>query len=134
MADIDGDGQPELITGKRYRGHNGHDAGSYDPLVIYYYKINRKTGEFTRYPISVNGTAGAGTQFVIQDLDGDGDLDIAVAGKTGVHFLENLTINKVPKDPARKRNRLRQELALPRTKAQPSPRKKNRRKSSSAQK
>jgi hypothetical protein len=47
----------ELITGKRYRGHSGHDAGSYDPLVVYYYKINRKTGEFTRYPISVNGTA-----------------------------------------------------------------------------
>ena len=97
LADIDGDGQPELITGKRYRGHNGHDAGSYDPLVIYYYKINRKTGEFTRYPVSVNGTAGAGTQFVVMDLDGDGDTDIASAGKTGVHFFENLTIDRVPK-------------------------------------
>jgi len=98
LADVDGDGEQELVVGKRYRGHNGHDAGSYDPLVIYYYKINRKTGEFTRYPVSVNGTAGAGTQFVIEDLDGDGDLDIAVAGKTGVHFLENLTINKVSKE------------------------------------
>jgi len=97
LADIDGDGQPELIAGKRYRGHSGHDAGSYDPLVIYYYKINRKTGEFTRYPISVNGTAGAGTQFVVEDLDKDGDIDIATAGKTGVHFYENLKINKVPK-------------------------------------
>jgi hypothetical protein len=98
LADIDGDGVPELITGKRYRGHNGHDAGSYDPLVIYYYKINRKTGEFSRYPISVNGTAGAGTQFIVADLDGDGDLDIASAGKTGVHFFENLTIDRVPKE------------------------------------
>ena len=94
LADIDGDGVPELITGKRYRGHNGHDAGSYDPLVIYYYKINRKTGEFSRYPISVNGTAGAGTQFIVADLDGDGDLDIASAGKTGVHFFENLAIDR----------------------------------------
>ena len=98
MADIDGDGQPELITGKRYRGHNGHDAGSYDPLVVYYYKINRKTGEFTRFPISVNGTGGVGTQIIAEDLDGDGDIDIATAGKTGVHFFENLTINKVPKE------------------------------------
>ncbi len=51
LADIDGDGQMELIAGKRYRGHNGNDPGSYDPLVIYYYKIDRKTGHFSRYPL-----------------------------------------------------------------------------------
>ncbi len=98
LVDIDGDGEVELVAGKRYRGHNGNDPGSYDPLVIYYYKIDRKTGTFTRYPISVGGTAAAGTQFVALDLDGDGDIDLAVAGKTGVHFLENLTVNKVPKE------------------------------------
>ena len=97
LVDLDGDGQPELLAGKRYRGHSGNDPGSYDPLVVYYYKIDRKTGTFTRYPISINGTAAAGTQFVTADLDGDGDLDIATAGKTGVHFFENLKINNVPK-------------------------------------
>jgi hypothetical protein len=97
MVDIDGDGQLELLAGKRYRGHNGNDPGSYDPLVVYYYKIDRKTGEFTRYPISVNGTAAAGTQFITMDLDGDGDLDIATAGKSGVHFFENKKIDLVPK-------------------------------------
>ncbi len=97
LADIDGDGEMELLAGKRYRGHNGNDPGSYDPLVIYYYKIDRKTGTFTRYPVSLNGTAGGGTQFIVADLDGDGDIDIATAGKTGVHFFENLKINQVPK-------------------------------------
>ena len=96
MADIDGDGAPELIAGKRYRGHDGADPGSYDPLAIYYYKIDRQTGQFTRYPIALGGTAGAGTQFLIADLDGDGDIDIATAGKSGVHFFENLKINLVP--------------------------------------
>jgi|SRR5579883_1750816 len=97
MADLDGDGEPELITGKRYRGHDGGDPGSYDPLVVYYYKLNRATQEWSRVPISVNGTAGVGTQILAADLDGDGDLDLATAGKTGVHFFENLRVNTVPK-------------------------------------
>lgn len=96
LVDLDGDGEPELLTGKRYRGHNGNDPGSYDPLVIYAYRIDRKTGTFTRFTISENGTAGAGTQFVAEDLDHDGDLDIASAGKLGVHFIENLKVSKVP--------------------------------------
>lgn len=125
LADIDGDGVPELITGKRYRGHSGEDPGSYDPVVVYAYKMPTKAqldaaksgGEgtkaametmriadsaadpvFTRYGLSVNGTASAGTQFIATDLDHDGDIDIASAGKLGVHVLENLKVNKVPKN------------------------------------
>ena len=52
---------------------------------------------FTRMGLSVNGTASAGTQFIAADLDHDGDMDIASAGKLGVHVLENLKINNVPK-------------------------------------
>jgi hypothetical protein len=97
LVDLDGDGQPELLTGKRYRGHSGNDPGSYDPVVVYAYKIDRSTGTFTRTAISVNGTASAGTQFLAEDFDHDGDIDIASAGKLGVHFIENLKVNLVPK-------------------------------------
>jgi hypothetical protein len=98
LVDLDGDGQPELVTGKRYRGHSGGDPGSYDPVVIYAYRIDRKTGTFTRTAISVNGTAGIGTQVLAEDLDHDGDIDLVTAGKLGVHFLENLKVNNnVPK-------------------------------------
>jgi hypothetical protein len=97
LADLDGDGSTYLITGKRYRGHSGNDPGSYDPNVIYAYKVNRDA-TFTRIPLSYNGTAGVGTQIIAEDLDKDGDIDIAVAGKLGVHFLENLKNTKVPKE------------------------------------
>lgn len=132
LVDLDGDGTPELITGKRYRGHSGGDPGSYDPVVVYAYKMPTavalkaaKTDSsqnessvnaglkltatmsiaepandplFVRVPLSVNGTASAGTQFVAADFDRDGDIDIASAGKLGVHLLENLRIAKVNKD------------------------------------
>ena len=134
LIDIDGDGIPELITGKRYRGHSGGDPGSYDPVVVYAYKLPTKSqfaaagvhaamhhahtqaftgmtassgsmqiGDgtadpvFTRIVLSVNGTASAGTQFVAADFDHDGDIDLASAGKLGVHVLENLQVNNVPK-------------------------------------
>jgi hypothetical protein len=105
LVDIDGDGVPELITGKRYRGHSGADPGSYDPLVVYAYKLptkqqfegGGKDPVFTRFALSVNGTATAGTQFVAADFDHDGDIDLASAGKLGPHVFENLKINNVPK-------------------------------------
>ncbi len=135
LVDVDGDGVPELITGKRYRGHSGGDPGSYDPVVVYAYKLPAKAqftaakahsagkenvsaqssagttngsrtmqiGDsasdvaFTRIEISVNGTASAGTQFLAADFDHDGDIDLASAGKLGVHVFENLKVNKVPK-------------------------------------
>ena len=124
LVDLDGDGTPELITGKRYRGHGGDDPGSYDPVVVYAYKLptqaqfagSRQTSAakpvpgtgsmqiadsasdpaFIRYGLSVNGTASAGTQFVFCDFDHDGDMDLASAGKLGVHVLENLEVVKVP--------------------------------------
>ncbi len=36
-ADLDGDGQEELITGKRYFAHNGKDPGGTEMPCLYYY-------------------------------------------------------------------------------------------------
>lgn len=89
-ADLDGDGQGELITGKRVRGHAGRDPGGNDPECIFYYAWNASTREFTRHPISpVGGGAGIGMQICVEDLNGDDRPDVAVSGKTGTWVLLN---------------------------------------------
>jgi hypothetical protein len=151
MLDLDGSGTPELVTGKRYRGHSGADPGSYDPPVVYAYRLPSAAAlaaaarlaahhpphaiagaaakqpvpaamlvadpaadpAFTRIAISVNGTATVGTQIVAADFDHDGDLDFATAGKLGVHFFENLQINKVPKPVREEMQPLNREWPFP---------------------
>jgi hypothetical protein len=95
---LNGDGKPEILTGKRYRGHNGDDPGGYEPLALFYYTIDTKTATFARYPIAYNSRAGAGTQFVVLEFDGDGDKDLFTAGKSGQFWFENLTVNTVPRE------------------------------------
>jgi hypothetical protein len=90
-ADIDGDGQCELITGKRYRAHCGHDPGEYDPYGLYYFKW---TGEnFAKQIIDygpIRQTTGCGISFQVVDIDGDGRLDIVAPGKDGLYLFKNL--------------------------------------------
>jgi hypothetical protein len=86
-ADIDGDGQDELITGKRVRGHSGKDPGAHDTPALHYYKL-QPGGLFGRYDITRDGP-GIGLQIRTADLNGDGRLDIAVPGKSGTYILFN---------------------------------------------
>jgi len=83
--DIDGDGQEELVTGKRVRGHSGKDPGSSEKPSIYYYDWDAKELKFTRHLIA----EGVGTGLFIRhaDLDGNGKVDLAVSGKSGTWLL-----------------------------------------------
>jgi hypothetical protein len=89
-VDLDGDGNNELVTGKRYRAHNGNDPGANDPLGIYYFKWNGKS--FSKQVISYGPFGegkGAGLYFAIADLRGSGRKDIIVAGKDGLYVFYN---------------------------------------------
>ena len=89
-TDIDGDGQPELITGKRVRAHGDRDPGGTEPECLYYYKWNKAEKQFTRHTIGAPGEGlGGGMQIRVADLNGDGRPDIVVAGKSGTWLLIN---------------------------------------------
>lgn len=98
-VDIDGDGQPELVTGKRFRGHPHSDAGGDDPYGCYIFKW---TGEnFVKQVIDFGPLGigkGLGIHFAVADLDGDGRLDIVAPGKDGlvVYFNEGHSEIKGP--------------------------------------
>jgi hypothetical protein len=91
LADFDGDGDLDFVTGKRYKAHEGRDPGSDDPLCVYWYELDRGAEPtWTRHPISVGKGIGSGTHIPVADLDGDGDLDVVVTGKwRGPVWFEN---------------------------------------------
>ena len=86
LADIDGDGQNELITGKRVRAHNGNDPGGTDPPQVVYFDLDAlEAGP----RVIERGSVGIGLAIRSADLDADGDVDLIVAGKDGTQILWN---------------------------------------------
>jgi hypothetical protein len=88
-ADIDNDGETELVAGKRYRGHDGRDPGELDPLVAYWYDFDPERRVWERGEITGESPAGFGLDPKVADVDNDGDLDVVVADRGGLYWFEN---------------------------------------------
>ncbi len=87
LVDVNKDGHPDLVTGKRYFAHNGKDPGALEPSVLYWFEY--KPGKTPAWiPHLVDDHSGAGLQVVVQDINKDGSADIVVANKNGVFFFE----------------------------------------------
>ncbi len=89
LQDIDGDGHPDLITGKRYFAHNGGDRGGYDPAVLYWYQfVPGKSPQW--FPHLIDSNSGIGNSFIVKDINKDHLTDIIISNKKGVFFFEQV--------------------------------------------
>lgn len=93
MVDLNGDGKPDFVTGKRYMAHD-HDPGAREPLGVYWYQfLKSEKGQvsWVKHIIDYSSRTGAGMQIPVADIDGDGDLDLVTPGKSGLFLFDNLT-------------------------------------------
>ena len=89
-ADLNSDGQSELIAGKRYLGHEGKDPGEWDVLCAYSYQFDRKLRTWRRAELHVGQRIGFGLDPQAADIDGDGDLDVVAADRCSLAVLTNV--------------------------------------------
>ncbi|HRQ89625.1 MAG TPA: VCBS repeat-containing protein, partial [Bacteroidia bacterium] len=88
LADIDGDGRMDFVTGRRHYAHQGRDPGGLQEPVLYWFR-NRVSSEGEEGPIEfvphlVHRDSGVGVEVKVADLNGDGRPDIVSSSKKGL--------------------------------------------------
>lgn len=91
LADINGDGLGDFVTGKRWWAHGPKgDVDPNGPAVLYWFEAVRRDHGIEFRPHEIDHDSGIGTQFTVADVNGDGLLDIAISNKKGVFLFEQV--------------------------------------------
>ena len=89
LADLDGDGIKDIITGKRFWAHGGKDPAATELPVLYWFRTRRTTSGVHFEPHLIDTRVGVGTQLTTADVDNNGRVDIVVGNKLGTFVLFN---------------------------------------------
>jgi hypothetical protein len=94
FGDVNGDGIPDLIVGKRYWSHRDDylDPDPYGTPVLYWYETVRDPtapGGAKFVPHLIDNRSGAGSDLYAVDLNHDGKLDIVTATRFGAFIFWN---------------------------------------------
>lgn len=91
LADINRDGLPDFVTGKRWWAHGPKgDVRPDDPAVVFWYELRREGGKPVWIAHAIDHDSGVGTQFEVADVDGDGWLDVVTSNKKGVYLFQQV--------------------------------------------
>ena len=106
LADVDGDGVPDFIVGKRYWSHQDdyYDPDPYGPPVLYWYRTVRNPkapGGAEFVPELIHNRSGAGSDVLATDLNGDGAIDIVTSTDRGTYIFWGRPQAKAGKQPRR---------------------------------
>jgi hypothetical protein len=88
LADIDGDGLMDVVTGKRRWAHGptGDVEPGADP-VVYWFRLVRESGQVRFEPHRIDASSGVGVQIAVADVNGDGAPDVLTASKLGTFLF-----------------------------------------------
>jgi hypothetical protein len=89
VADMNGDGLTDFVTGKRFWAHGPKgDLNPGDPAVLFWFELRRAGGKPSWIPHEIDHDSGVGTQFEVADVNGDKLLDVVTSNKKGVYYFE----------------------------------------------
>jgi hypothetical protein len=91
LTDVNDDGNPDLIVGKRFFAHNDtdNDPGAREPAMLYWFEYLPGAAPYFK-PHEIDNDSGSGLNIVTEDLTKDGALDIAISNKKGVFVFERV--------------------------------------------
>lgn len=100
LADMDGDGLKDIVTGKRFWSHGRvGDPDRNQAAVNYWFRLVRGADHSVDFvPYLMDDNSGVGTQLIVGDVDQNGLLDLVVGNKKGTFVLWHEKKNVSPEE------------------------------------